>query len=218
MVGLCYSEAQLVESGLADALKAMSAASQIKDDTLSSGGGNSTAKAEGYGAELIEFLKGKFLRSTPQSTKDYVVWAKQASEDAEKFLKELDDFIAKCDDPVYKESLKKLRRTIKDRVIQLKILATSKANSSDIEEAKLALSAATNNIVASISEAMSTMHAASLRNRFKKAVNTAVALTKAVKGFKGMMKKKKKKKKKRKKKENKEKDKREREREKEEKE
>ena len=91
----------------------------------------------------------------------------------------------------YKAQLQKLRRTIKDRVIQLKILATSKANSSDIEEAKAALSAATNNIVASIAEAMSTMHAASLRNRFKKAVNTAVALSKAVKGFKGMMKKKK---------------------------
>jgi len=191
MVGMCYSEAELKDSGLADALKQMANATQIQDDAVQGGGGGGGgSKADAFGRELMDFLQNKFLSAPPADTRDYVKWAREAAKNAEEFLKELDKFIENCEDPMYKELLKKLRRTIKDRSIQLKILATTKANSGDPEEAQAALSAAAQNLQSVIQESMKTMEAANLRNRFRKAVNTAVALNKAVRGFKGLLKKK----------------------------
>eukprot|EP00004_Rigifila_ramosa_P021273 TRINITY_DN5626_c0_g1_i2.p1 TRINITY_DN5626_c0_g1~~TRINITY_DN5626_c0_g1_i2.p1 ORF type:complete len:1701 (-),score=493.11 TRINITY_DN5626_c0_g1_i2:103-4545(-) len=192
MVGLCMGEAEFEDEDMKAAMHAMMVATETEDPIAKGKSGvvKGGKGLDAFGAELLEAISGQFLKPGKRTGVDYMNAAKDIAKKAEEFLKQLQEFIDRCEDPIYKERLKKLARLIKDKSVQVKIISAVKSSSSDSADAEGAIQAAAKGLQDAIAEAMREQAAAQLRKRFTKAVDTVVAMRKVVSAFKKPLKKK----------------------------
>lgn len=181
MIGATVGEAEMKQGELGEAMKAL----QIATATSSTASAEATTATYAVGTAargqtIMTALKSRFIGV---SGKDRIALAQQTMKEVDEYLKNLQSVIDNCQDPVYKKKLMNAAKTIKDRSVQLKIISTVKANDSGPEA-----EAAVNNIAKllsdSIADTNNTCNALSLRTRFTKTVNTAIAVSKVASAFK----------------------------------
>eukprot|EP00004_Rigifila_ramosa_P011454 TRINITY_DN244_c0_g1_i5.p1 TRINITY_DN244_c0_g1~~TRINITY_DN244_c0_g1_i5.p1 ORF type:complete len:2624 (+),score=883.97 TRINITY_DN244_c0_g1_i5:36-7907(+) len=168
------------------AVKQMAANSSAE----ASGGSVEQKEALAAGANVLGNISKSFLPGGKRVTgKEAAKVGKEISDEVAGFLAKIDEMLAKSTDPVYKARLEKMKKTIKDRALQLKIITAVKANITG-PEAQEAIESSAKLLAESIAEAQKVMDAINLRKNFTKAVDNIIVLRKAVSAFKKPLKKK----------------------------